>query len=176
MCSLSEKKMTLGKCRIVWMLSGIALVFLIILSFLTVNPLSNHLLIKHFTMPLQFHELFSAKISKNDSVLWMQFNETNDRILYQVWLMNYLKNSGKVNGTKLKLIYQVPHINYGDPPTEGQHLFTSQKCPVDSCSISRNPKDVKVADAVYLEGFKTSMFKDFLPKSKNQLWILTGGR
>ena len=59
-----------------------------------------------------------------------------------------------MNTTKLKLIYQVPHGNYGDPPPEGQHLFTSHKCPVEACSITRKLKDVKVADAVYLEGFQ----------------------
>jgi len=148
-------------------------VFLVLFNFIT--PLSNRLLIKHLTVPPQLHGLSNATISKNDSVLWMQLNETNDRILYQVWLMNYLKSSGRVNGTKLKLIYQVPHSNYGDPPTEGQQLFISHKCPIDSCSITRNPKDLKVADAVYIEGFKTPMLKNLLPKSRNQVWIVTGG-
>ena len=103
-----------------------------------------------------------------------EVGETNDRISSQLLLRAGLNWSGKSNSTSLKLIYQVPHKNYGDPSPEGQHLFTSEQCHVQACSITRNPKDLKNADAVHLQSFDASMLKDLLPKPRDQVWIVFG--
>lgn len=108
--------------------------------------------------------------------LWpRENNETNDRIVKQLNFMIRLNESGKLKATKEKLIYYVPHFNYGKPPPEGQHAFISRKCPIQSCSLTLQLPDAKKADAVLLQGFQAHMLKDLLPKRNNQIWIMTGG-
>lgn len=98
--------------------------------------------------------------------------ETNDRLSNQLNFMIHLNQSGKLKTAKTKLIYQVPHSNYGDPFPEGQQLFTSARCPVQACSITR---DLGKADAVVLYAFRASMLNEMLPKPKHQIWVMTGG-
>lgn len=101
--------------------------------------------------------------------------ETNDRISNQLELATDLSRLDKSSATNLKLVYHVPHSNYGDPSPEGEHLFTSEQCPVQACSITRKLNDLKKADAVFLASFQASMLKELLPKPKNQVWIVFGG-
>lgn len=175
---LGVRRRRIGRCRKCQVLGVFAIITFLLIAvyeFIAVTLSSVHYHLEHSAKLVEYTYLRERTDADNDSDWWIQLNETNGRISYKSWLTTFLNNYKKVKTTKIKLIYQIPDSNYGNPPPEGQHLFTSQKCPVEACSITRNLKDAKVADAVYLQGFKASMLRKLLPKSKNQVWVLIGG-
>ena len=68
---------------------------------------------------------------------------SNDRIEEQ---LRYQPNSKKIK----TILLLDEHKMWNVPP--GKAVFSQKKCPIDSCSISYNPKTISKADLVITRG------------------------
>lgn len=97
--------------------------------------------------------------------IWPE-ESAEDRIVNQ--LMNYPKNYNPSHQKLKTILLYMGRGGWADLPM-GRTKFLSDKCPVDRCYLSTNPKDAEEADAIFFkERFQWPKHR----RPAHQIWIL----